>query len=68
MLGLKPVKLCGLEVVPVIVGVPVGVNPVVLHSISQAAEVLDHPKSAEVAVMFVVVNVVGAGHRGASSK
>ena len=50
-------------VVPTIVGIPVGVNPAVSHSISQVVAVpfSVHPKSAVVDVKLVTVNADGSG-------
>ena len=50
--------------VPVIVGVPVGLNPLVPHSISQVVALPPsvQPKLALVAVIEVAVSEVGAGH------
>ena len=54
--------------VPTIVGVPVGVKPVVPHSISHIVDepFSVQPKSTELAVILVAIKDVGARHVGAS--
>ncbi len=55
--------------VPTIVGIPVGVNPVVPHSMSHVVAVpfSVHPKSAEVVVKLEAVNADGAGQEGGAA-
>ena len=70
MITVNPVKLCGLVDVPVTRVPAPGVNPAVPHSMShnETPALSVHTKSADVAVTFVAVKKVAAGHAGASSK